>query len=519
MIRRLPWHPALFAALVVVTLWVDSAVSPFAALRSLAVAIAIAVVLSGLAGLALRSARLGALVATGIIGLLWSKQLFALLAELGARMGALAIPVALLAVIALILVIRILRRSSPTIDRNRLTTLLNRASMLLLIATVILGGVGGHLAAVGADLQQGVGIGSWPAKHHPEHPASPAQDIYVILLDGYPRADVLEYAFGLDNSNFVNALRQRGFAVATASHSDYLWTHLSVPSALNMAYVEQIPAMQDVIEGRAPRQPSLRSTIADNVAFDVARAHGYVPVGIGSGFEEVAPRRADVYVDGGQLNEFEVSLLSSTFAGDLINVIAPDFASGQQRDRIKYNLSAVGEIAAIRDRDPALVFAHVPSPHQPTVLGEGDGVAVPLSKTFYADSPIERGEDPDEFRDRYRAALPRLNDLIIEAVDGILARSLEPPVIVLFADHGSASAVDWNQTQVEDGDPARLLERTGTLFAALTPGRRDVFPDDISPVDLFRLLFDAYLGTDYGRAVPPRPGGQVAPVDASVLGG
>ena len=87
---------------------------------------------------------------------------------------------------------------------------------------------------------------------------------------------------------------------------------------------------------------------------------------------------------------------------------------------------------------------------------------------------------------------------------------------MLFADHGSASAVDWNATQPEDADPARLLERTGTLFAALTPGRVAVFPDDISPVDMFRLLFDAYLGPTTDE--PRRPdGGQIAPVDASVL--
>ena len=62
-----------------------------------------------------------------------------------------------------------------------------------------------------------------------------------------------------------------------------------------------------------------------------------------------------------------------------------------------------------------------------------------------------------------------------------------------------------------------MLERTGNFFAAITPGREDVFPDDISPVDLFRLLFDAYYDTDYGRATPPEDGGKVPPVDASVL--
>ena len=91
-------------------------------------------------------------------------------------------------------------------------------------------------------------------------------------------------------------------------------------------------------------------------------------------------------------------------------------------------------------------------------------------------------------------------------------------MIVLFADHGSASAVDWNVTQPDDADPARLLERTGTLFAALTPGTRESFRMTSRRSTSFRLLFDAYLGTDYGRATPPADGGQIPPVDASVLG-
>jgi hypothetical protein len=164
------------------------------------------------------------------------------------------------------------------------------------------------------------------------------------------------------------------------------------------------------------------------------------------------------------------------------------------------------------------VFTHVPAPHQPTVFGkEGAPVVVPLTDTWFADSPGERGEDRDEFVERYRAQLPYLNERVLETIDGIVENSEVPPVIVLFSDHGSASLVDWNQIDPNEADPARLLERTGNFFAAVTPGREGVFPDDISPVDIFRLLFDAYYETDYGRATPPEDGGNVPPVDASVF--
>ncbi len=515
MTRRLPWHPLAFAALIVLTAWLDAAVSPFAAVRSLVVALVVAAAITAVASLPLRSIQAGAIIATASLGVVWSKQLIAAVVELAERMGPLVIVWALVVVAAVVITIRLVRRSRPTLDRESLTIVLNRASSLLLVAAVLLGLVTGRFAATIDDLDQGSGLADWPRGEtgEPERP-----DIYVILLDGYPRSDVLQYAFALDNEPFLDALTDRGFEVASASRSDYLWTHVSVPSALNLAYVEQIPAMLDVIEGRAPRQPTLRTTVANSVAFDVAREHGYTAVGVGSGFEEVAPRRADVYIDGGQLNEFETSLITSTFAGAIVAALAPDFASGQQRDRIEYNLDVLADIAETPGRPPAFTFAHVPAPHQPVVLGEdGAPVEVPISDSFYADSPMERGEDPDEFIERYRAQLPYLNGRVLDAIDAIVAASSVPPVVVLIADHGSASAVNWNVTQPGDADPARLLERTGTLFAALTPELADVFPDDISPADILRLLFDAYLGTEYGRAIPPPDGGQIPPVDASVL--
>jgi hypothetical protein len=513
--RGVPLHPFLFAAVIVTTLWLDSAVSPYAVVRSLVGALLVAGALTALAALALRSVQLGGLAATALIWMLWSKHLVELAATAFERLGGLAILWLAAIVILVVLVARRLPRNAHRWTRETITSFLNRAGALLLITTLLLGFFSGAAQSAVRDLAQGVELGQWAGG---DVSTGEMPDIYAILLDGYPRADVLEYAFDIDNSPFTQALAERGFDIASLAHSDYLWTHVSVPSALNLAYVEQIAGLADVAAGRVAQQPTIRHAIAENAAFEIARNSGYDTIAIASGFEQVAARQADVWVDGGQLTEFEVSLLASTFAGELLGVVAPDLASSQHRQRILGNLDVLAEIAAARDRPPALVFAHIPAPHQPTVFGrDGAPVAVPISDHFYADSPMERSEDPAEFSERYRVQLPYLNERILAAIDGILEQSAQPPIIVLFADHGSASRTDWNETDPANVDPTILLERTGILFAALTPGREDVYPDDVSPVDLFRLIFDAYLGTEYGRAVPPDGGGQIAPVDASVF--
>jgi hypothetical protein len=79
-------------------------------------------------------------------------------------------------------------------------------------------------------------------------------------------------------------------------------------------------------------------------------------------------------------------------------------------------------------------------------------------------------------------------------VDRILAASREPPVIVLLSDHGSGLGMNWDDVAHSDLD-----ERTANLFAALTPGRQQVFRHDVTLVNVFGTLFGAYYGIDIAR--------------------
>ena len=500
-LRGIPWHPGLFAASIVLAYWLDTVVSPYAAFRSLVVAVIGAVVLTLAFWALTRNIARGGIVASAVIGLLYSKHL----AEFGFDVQELAptwlfitwiIAIAAVAVLA----IRMLRKRAAQWPAGRVNAVLNWGGALYLGSTIAMGLLSGKFAYAAGELDQGVPLAD--AASEPITLADPTSpDIYLILLDGYPRADVLAEAFDYDNTDFIAALEGRGFTVATESRSDYLWTRQSLASMLHMDYVERIPGFLDVLEGRAPQNPTLRELANQNPAFTVARDHGYQVVATAYEFEELALRQADVYVDPGYLNEFEFKLLVSTFIGDAMALVAPDFASAQHRDWIDYQLGALGEIADTGSSgDPRLVLGHIPAPHQPTVFGpDGEAVVVPISRYFFADSPLERGEPADEFADKYRDQLGYLNERFLEMVDDILANSAEPPVIVLWADHGSASQVDWVVTTPDEAEPRALRERTSVLFAAFTPGESGVFPNDITPASIFRFLSDSYFGTEYGR--------------------
>ena len=186
-------------------------------MRSFLVTVVVILLLVAIASLALRSFQLGSLAATAIVCLVWSKQLLSLANGLSSRMGLVAVLWLLLIGIAAVLAARAIRRRGATVTTDGVTLLLNRASLLLLVVTIGFGLVRGRLDALGNDLRQGVPLSGWAGAGSG---SSDAPDLFVILVDGYPRADILDYAFGLDNTPFVAALNDRRFTVASASHSD-----------------------------------------------------------------------------------------------------------------------------------------------------------------------------------------------------------------------------------------------------------------------------------------------------------
>jgi hypothetical protein len=55
-------------------------------------------------------------------------------------------------------------------------------------------------------------------------------DIYYLILDGYTGENVLKTMYSFDNSGFYDALRQRGFFVASRARCNYPTTFLSLAS-------------------------------------------------------------------------------------------------------------------------------------------------------------------------------------------------------------------------------------------------------------------------------------------------
>jgi len=308
-----------------------------------------------------------------------------------------------------------------------------------------------------------------------------APDVYYFILDSYGRDDLLKQAYGYDNSAFLEGLRERGFYVAECSQSNYVRTEISLGSSLNMSYLQDLdPAFSPESTKRARLWDSLKHS-AVRYNFDEM---GYTTVNFATGFAWNELEDADIFYAPDSfsigMSEFETLFIQTTiarYANDL-GWFDSDQIMGQNfRGRFWNVFDRIDDLA--RMPEPTFAYIHLISPHPPFVFGPNG------ESTYPPDFWNENREYPaDMYAKGYQNQLAFLNKKMLEAIDAILAESETPPIIILQGDHGP-----WLQTREK---------RMWILNAYYLPGQNDKLYSTITPVNTFRLVFDAYFGGKYG---------------------
>ena len=196
-------------------------------------------------------------------------------------------------------------------------------------------------------------------------------DIYYIVPDAYGRADVLSDLYDYDNSSFIRALEERGFYVASESHSNYLNTTYSLNTSLNLIYFHDFPA--SLIK-------TARYNLRTNYVTAFLREQGYQIVVFDSGTSYTNYQYADYYLsppraqldEGKDVNAFEHLVLRSTMGlllfkrnpmGDSLDKANDIFVSSvnrafsQGRARIEYAFERMPDFSSLEGH--YFVFAHI----------------------------------------------------------------------------------------------------------------------------------------------------------------
>lgn len=317
-------------------------------------------------------------------------------------------------------------------------------------------------------------------------------DIYYIVLDGYVRTDVLKELYGFDNSDFVNYLVDNKFIVPENNHSNYVDTIFSVGSTLNMQYIQALMPDAEDLSFKWLMSP----VIKDNQVKEILEESGYKSVVVFGDWEFTNIDNADIYLKPLpiQMNRFEKFLFQSSPL-KLFSSVVEKFilvrSYPSHRKTVNFAFNALSEIPSFDG--PKFVFAHITSPHPPFVFDkDGQPVEPPYNFT------LADGNDFPGSREQYKAGyvdqLQYINRQLVNAIDSILEKSDNPPIIIILSDHGSRMLTDFSLSQ-----KICIRERISNFAAFYLPGVDDhVIPSDITPVNVFRLIFDQYFGTDLG---------------------
>jgi len=300
-------------------------------------------------------------------------------------------------------------------------------------------------------------------------------DIYYIILDGYGRSDVLKNEYSYDNSDFLNTLRDLGFYIAECSQSNYAQTQLSLASSLNFNYID---ALSDRFVPGSNDRTGLDALIHHSAVRESLEKAGYQTVAFATGFLATELRDADYYLSPeesvGALNEFENLLLETTFARLLQDTNRFGLqASGSElfRARTLFTLDALDKLSYIQR--PKFVFVHLIVPHPPYVFGPTGG---PVEPAEVGTTKTQEGAS------HYRDQVIYINSRMAEILPEIIEHSATPPIILLQGDHGPTVA-------------SSPRSRMSNLSAYFLPGVDTAYPT-ITPVNIFRIIFNEYFGQD-----------------------
>jgi len=292
-------------------------------------------------------------------------------------------------------------------------------------------------------------------------------DIYLIILDGHTRSDVLKTVYDYDNSDFINELESMGFWVADCAQANYPGTNLSFSSLFEMDYLHNIfDNFNDLVLPPMNRTASIKILADSN--YKIVKFDNYV-MNHFDVKEDILFSRDDAIF--GSINEFEAIVVDTSILRILIDMegffpdtwVRPfkdDIYLTHYRDSV-FVLDKLPDIKKIEE--PLFVYAHLLVTHDPFVF---------LPDGSYGSS--KQGEKVD-----YRNAVEFIDTTLPEILNEIINESEEPPVIIVMGDHGAT---------IKTGI---IEDRMSILFALYLQGEK---PEErssyFSPVNAFRIIFN-----------------------------
>ena len=275
-------------------------------------------------------------------------------------------------------------------------------------------------------------------------------DIYHIITDchtGFNRE-------GYCDDYFREELIKQGFKISQHAKSNYNYTHCSMPSVLNMDYLENIvnPPVSEYL-------PSVTlKYYMNNKVFNILKQHGYsITCETFPGFKHLLNKVQPV----------NFSLICALLRSSLLSVLNINFElSTNNLEDVKNKLL---KTASEEASQPKYFMGHILAPHRPYICKE-DGT--PNKKEDYSNVKY------------YFSYMKYIDKQLLKLIDELKAVMKKDSIILIHGDH-SISGMRTNKFKV--------------LLCGYFPQNfnSDCLPQDCTLVNLFRIIFNELFKTDY----------------------
>ena len=320
-------------------------------------------------------------------------------------------------------------------------------------------------------------------------PVAGDRDIWLLVLDRHGSTRSLATLGGIE-PRLPGLLAERGFAMAADARANYDRTTLALASLLGMDYLDPI------VERMGPQssdESPLVDAIRDHAVGRRLRERGYELIQLGSWFLPTASSAIADRVEGATTQpDFERLFQETTILALTETVLETEIFHNdrQHRETALHQLATLEDLRTERAARPRFIFAHLLLPHPPYVF-RADGA--------YPTEEERKRPGPEQYEDQLRFTETQLTGFL----DRLLAvPAAERPIVIVAADEGpypkrledEMGAFDWRGATDEE-----LLIKFGTLLAIHlpTPGE-PVVGERMTPVNIFRLVFDRAFGTELG---------------------
>ena len=234
-----------------------------------------------------------------------------------------------------------------------------------------------------------------------------------------------------------------------------------------------------------------RSRLLRPAAAAFLQDNGYAYYQLGSWYGPTQTNElADVTLSWEHDTEFESVLRQSTMLPAIDRLLGRTTGEGDEfrdnaRARAEFQFRQLQRLPSVPGRK--FVFAHILLPHPPYVFDANGNMVVKATAEVQPEAEL------------YANQLAFANSQVKQTVDALLAGPPESdPIIIIMGDEGPFLC-----RNVDCVDPSvrRPGIRFGVLAAYYLPDQpAGFFPPDHTHVNTFRMLFDAYFGTDLPAA-------------------